>query len=656
MRRPLIWIAVASAATWLALLLVAGSAAALSTGNGGWSWQNPLPQGSPYVDGWFLNATHGWLISGGDIFRTTNGGLTLTVQARHTVDFTDITFVDATHGWAVGYPAGGRGTAILYRTTDGGKRWTRVRLRLVGGLDAVSFSTRKVGWAVSGSVAAHTLDGGLHWSLHRVPRVDWLVNVQALGVRHAWVCDDVDAVLRTDNGGRTWKRFVVHHPALLADLHFANLRDGWVAGDQGLSYTSDGGAHWTVQLSNKQGAGQMAFTDSQHGWALAGGGVYRTTDGGTTWTAQTTTPSSGWSFVAAPATSSAVIGGGGSGDQLSHSSDGGLSWSPVIAAAGDFSGELDALQFIDSHTGWSVGQSGEILNTSDGGTQWTPQTSGTDQDLHGVSFVDADHGWAVGGSNDWLNGTSSAVVVHSSDGGATWTPQAAGVDGLPYDLAGVAFVNAKQGWAVGGRDWGDVSGGVVLHTTDGGLSWVRQRFPGGDVALNAVAFADARHGWAVGEVVGDAGTNVTVILGTHDGGTTWTRQRTYGPPTDGNSSDAALTSVSCTDARHAVAVGSGNGYTEIFRTVNGGADWTRLTEPAAWDLELRDVVFADATHGWAVSQDTIIATTDGGAKWVRQYVGPTGGLTALSFVSRTRGWVAGRGADILTTTTGGFAP
>jgi photosystem II stability/assembly factor-like uncharacterized protein len=656
MRGPLIRTVVASLATWLTVFLLAGSASALSTGNGGWRWQNPLPQGSPYMGGWFLSATHGWLISGGDIFHTTNGGVTLKVQARHNVGFNAITFVDATHGWAVGNPAVGNGTAILYRTTDGGKRWTRVRLSFVGGLNAVSFASRKVGWAVGANVALHTTDGGLHWSLHRVPRADWLVDVQALGTRHAWVCDDVDAVLRTDNGGRTWKRFIVHHPALLANLHFTNLRDGWVSGDQGLSYTSDGGAHWTVQLTDSKGAGQMAFTDSRHGWVLAAGSVYRTTDGGTTWTPQTTTPSSGWSFISAPAASVAVIGDGGNGNQLSHTSDAGLTWSPVIAPAGNFSGGLDALQFINAQTGWSVGQSGEILTTTDGGTQWSPQTSGTDQDLHDVRFVDANDGWAAGGSNDWLNSTASAVVVHTSDGGATWTPQTTGIAGLSYDLTGVTFVNVDQGWAVGGRDWGDVSSGVVLHTTDGGLSWVPQTLPVSDVELNDVAFVDTLHGWAVGEVVGETGTNVTVILGTHDGGATWTEQLSYMPPVGGNTSDGTLTSVACIDAKHVVAVGSGNGQTEIFRTVNGGAMWTRLVQPASWGLDLRDVVFTDATHGWAVAGNTVIATRDGGASWIRQYVGPTGGLAALSFVSRTRGWVAGQGADILTTTTGGFAP
>ena len=356
----------------------------------------------------------------------------------------------------------------------------------------------------------------------------------------------------------------------------------------------------------------------------------------------------------APTTSVAVIGGA---DSLSHTADGGTTWQPGTVAAAGFTGRLFALQFIDASTGWTVGQSGEILKTVDGGAGWAAEASGTTKDLHDVQFVDANDGWAVGGSNDWLNGLSGSVVLHTTDGGATWLPQTSGIAGLSYDLAGVAFVDAQRGWAAGGRDWGDAGFGVVMHTSDGGLSWTQQLLPVGDAVLNAIAFdGDGLHGWAVGEVMGDAGVNTAVIVATTDGGATWTRQLSYLPPIVGNSSDAALNGVACIDAKHAVAVGYGNGYTEIFRTVNGGAKWTRLTKPASWGLDLSDVVFTDATHGWAIGSTTVIATTDGGATWTRQSVGADTALNAVSFVNRTHGWVAGGGADILTTTTGGKTP
>jgi photosystem II stability/assembly factor-like uncharacterized protein len=487
------------------ILLLPGAALALSTGSGGWTWQNPLPQGALYQRGWFLDARHGWLISGGDIFHTADGGATLTVQSRSNVQFHDITFVDARHGWAVGDPATTGGTAIVFRTTDG-RHWKRVRLHLLGGLSAVSFSTAKVGWAVGGVMALHTIDGGLHWTVRKVPHADWLVDVRALGQRHAVLCDDVDAMLRTDDGGRTWRRFVVLHPSQPAAIRFTSLRNGWVSSDQGVLHTSDGGAHWTMQLATSRGAGGLAFANSSVGWATTSDGVFRTVDGGAHWVLQAAVPPTGWAWVLARGTSAAVLGGG---SQLTHTVDGGVTWTPVIAPADDFSGHLAAVKFADADAGWTVGEAGEILATTDGGAHWSAQQSATDQDLNDLTFVDANDGWAVGGESDFSSGAASAVVVHTADGGTTWTPQTSGVAGLADPLTGVSFVDASNGWAVGGKDSMDVSDGVVLHTTNGGQSWTPQTIPDRRVQLNGVAFADARHGWAVGSIAGDAGENVT---------------------------------------------------------------------------------------------------------------------------------------------------
>jgi photosystem II stability/assembly factor-like uncharacterized protein len=73
-------------------------------------------------------------------------------------------------------------------------------------------------------------------------------------------------------------------------------------------------------------------------------------------------------------------------------------------------------------------------------------------------------------------------------------------------------------------------------------------------------------------------------------------------------------------------------------------------------LDLRDVVFADALHGWAVGDGTVLRTTNGGVTWAEQPVGTDVGLNALSFVSPTHGWVAGDNGNVLTTTTAGATP
>ena len=55
-------------------------------------------------------------------------------------------------------------------------------------------------------------------------------------------------------------------------------------------------------------------------------------------------------------------------------------------------------------------------------------------------------------------------IVYSDDAGKTWKQAAVPVSS---DLLAVAFPSPLQGWAVG-------HGGVVLHSADGGATWVRQ--------------------------------------------------------------------------------------------------------------------------------------------------------------------------------------
>ena len=85
--------------------------------------------------------------------------------------------------------------------------------------------------------------------------------------------------------------------------------------------------------------------------------------------------------------------------------------------------------------------------------------SGTVQDLYSVAFPDNQHGWAT---------TDSGTVLHTSDGGTTWLPQTSGTN---RQLFGVAFTDSSTGWVVG-------AGGTILHTTDGGtLGYPRPMVP-----------------------------------------------------------------------------------------------------------------------------------------------------------------------------------
>jgi uncharacterized repeat protein (TIGR01451 family)/CSLREA domain-containing protein len=267
--------------------------------------------------------------------------------------------------------------------------------------------------------------------------------------------------------------------------------------------------------------------------------------------------------------------------------------------------------FVDTNTGWAVGDNGTILKTTDGGGLWSPQTSGTSKDLNSVFFVDANTGWTVGENGE----------IRNTMDGTTWNSQDIGGG---KDLNSVFFVDANTGWTVG-------EVGIIVETTNGGTDWNSQN-SGTSTTLESVCFADGNTGWTVGE-------NGT-ILKTVNGGTTWS------PQTSGTS--ALLDSVDCLDANTAWVAGSGG---TLLKTTNGGTSWS--PKSTGTGATLAGVEFIDANSGWTVGTGgLILRSRDGGETWFAESSGSTSTLNDVFFVSATHGWTVGD-ATILATTTGG---
>jgi len=75
-----------------------------------------------------------------------------------------------------------------------------------------------------------------------------------------------------------------------------------------------------------------------------------------------------------------------------HTSDGGETWNtqhPEISI-----NNLPTLCFIDSITGWAVGEN-MIINTSDGGENWVSQNTVSNHSLIKTCFIDDQIGWAL---------------------------------------------------------------------------------------------------------------------------------------------------------------------------------------------------------------------------------------------------------------------
>jgi photosystem II stability/assembly factor-like uncharacterized protein len=68
--------------------------------------------------------------------------------------------------------------------------------------------------------------------------------------------------------------------------------------------------------------------------------------------------------------------------------------------------------------------------------------------------------------------------------------------------------------------------------------------------------------------------------------------------------------------------------------------------------ELPALVFIDDEHGWAAGDGVIVATSDGGQTWIRQYDGAAN-ITSLDFVGASDGWAVAPAGSLLRTTDGG---
>ena len=221
-------------------------------------------------------------------------------------------------------------------------------------------------------------------------------------------------------------------------------------------------------------------------------------------------------------------------------------------------------------------------------------------------------GWAVG---------SGGLILHSRDGGRYWQAQTSGT--LGWDA--VQFVDTQRGWAVGNE-------GTILATDDGGETWQTQ-ISGTRELLVAVQFVDAQRGWTVG--------NDGTILATNDGGETWQAQM--------SGTTAALNSVQFVDAQRGWAVGNEG---TILATDDGGETWQ--AQISGTRKLLFAVQFVDVRQGWAVGEDgTILATDNGGETWQTQISGTRKLLFAVQFVNAQRGWAVGKDGTILATDNGG---
>lgn len=320
--------------------------------------------------------------------------------------------------------------------------------------------------------------GAPHWSLQTSGVQSRLRGVSAVSDRIAWASGADSTVLRTTDGGLSWKRLsVTTDPLDFRDIDAIDASTAYVLsignGAASRIYkTTDAGATWTLQFKSDDAKAfydAMSFWDRNRGIVIGDSidgqfCILTTNDGGQTW-------------VRVPPSS----------------------LPPALENEGAFAASGTNIALFGKCHAWigtGAAAKARVLRTADCGRTWkiaeTPLSAGASAGIFSIAFGDATHGIIVGGDYRKENEAVNNLAV-TSDGGVTWKL----LNGLTGFRSAIAYVpNSKTLVAIGpaGAD----------YSKDEGQSWQMLAGPGFDTFSFAsgrpIAYASGARG-SIGKLI-----------------------------------------------------------------------------------------------------------------------------------------------------------
>jgi photosystem II stability/assembly factor-like uncharacterized protein len=279
-----------------------------------------------------------------------------------------------------------------------------------------------------------------------------------LGVDTAWLSTSAGDLLLTNDGGSHWERISGATIGKFLSTSFINKTQGWAVNEYGKIWESfDGGRTWkevgglSKDKIDRVGLNQIVFVDDVHGWVI-----------GIPW-------------------------------YIWRTDDGGRNWREYSTLQEKYRIDISRGFFLDAKNGWVTCSGGKLLKTRDGGQTWelliVKLSTGL---INDVSFVDKNVGL--------ISGFPDFGLYKTVNGGQEWKLL------IPFDqsfnsvaISSLSLVDKDEGWAAGQDKWsgGPNHRGALLHTMDGGKSWIPVKINGNDTIYSRVYFADKKHGWVI---------------------------------------------------------------------------------------------------------------------------------------------------------------
>jgi photosystem II stability/assembly factor-like uncharacterized protein len=247
----------------------------------------------------------------------------------------------------------------------------------------------------------------------------------------------------------------------------------------------------------------------------------------------------------------------------------------------------------------AVGERGHILVSDDRGQTWTQVETPTRSTLTAVTAVDRRHAWAVG---------HDGVILHSRDGGSSWVRQFYAPDG-ERPLLDVWFADPEQGLAVGAY-------GTVMATVDGGETWQRSLIDPEEPHANAITRASDGTLYVAAEF--------GLVLRSDDGGATFARL-----PSPYAGSFFGLLAL----RDGALLIFGLRGH--LYRSTDRGAHWHRIQTGTSATL-LTGVQRSDGTVLIAGLDGALLVSGDGGRTFERHQLPDRRGIAAMVEIAPDR--------------------
>jgi len=292
--------------------------------------------------------------------------------------------------------------------------------------------------------------------------------------------------------------------------------------------------------------------------------------------------------------------------------------------------DLNDVLALNSTSAFAIGENGKIYHTVNSGVNWSEQDSGVIQDLNAIEFngqaiVVGDSGTVLINEGDsWIGNSiegagnlydlsvphfaslADSVIFVSGTGGEVWKwsnstwNDLSNFTGTTNDIYAIDFVNENEGFAVG-------ADGLIIATTDGGLSWEIRDSP---EEFSDLSFYDViifgYQGSPVSALI--VGENGTVIQSSGTGPTAigyiWKVPSENSHPTNTTST---LKSISGSSRFKFWIVGDDN---FVALTEDGGSSFYNQSQLQNTGSDFTGVSFWDGYSGFAVGEEGAALYTD----------------------------------------------